>query len=1353
MVEIPDDSTSSSTPNSTRRASSTANTDKQPPENALDQNQPRLSPDTDADSDVAFSPVQYPDLQALANRSASSGDSGQAGDSHGLSSSPFSGSSADGSEDVGIEGVSRVDDDDEDSATDEDFDAESTAMSMDDMTVQSSASARTDASDSTSSSARLNDALRQAANEAGTRGIDYDENAEMSTEMASQEIAGAFQPWIKKGQRQSFDWDDISAGHGQENVDPSKRLSQGSAVQASDDIDGDDEDMSMEVTNALGGILSKQPNRRQSTATARRQSSGAETSYDDQTMEFTGVVGGIAQPPSPTKSSGAESFANDDEEMTMEFTSVVGGVLNKNTAAPRDTGNSQPESHTRRASHLNFSEWSNDDDDDDGMDMEMTGAIGGILPPIEERTEPQDDNDQTAAMDFTAVGGRILPPGLGSYAGNNEKEFDLPEPGSSPFQEQVRQSPAKSPPKSPTKSPSKSPAKSPGSFHVATIASENGSPSLASVRARRVRSSSGRAPSKTPTPNSRRPSATEEETTPSKLPTPRTQHTSNSQKTPPSGAKSFHGTTPPEHFGPELQVPASQNRSPRKGVFEHNVATGESTPQFILRPQNRRSSGVGIDKEGLGSPRVAAMLDKRRSIGEETPQFVPQEQPKQGVRFEDPLRLQEEVDQEREEEENREDGHIPPLHPSQPNEKGTASNLRDMISSLTPKKNITRGRKSLHVGSAMGLLGKRPRELDQSDEEDEDEESPKRLKGRQVSPVKGIKLAPPPSKDETVGRLRSPLPMSFESPSKSSATPTQGLKSAAIVSPVKDASGSFGSAAEPETVDEEITKDESQEMSGPIQLQDFLNMTNIHFMELTTTKRRHTTAPGSATKKAKRRSSEIGPKVASFEDGVAAGFCTVPMLELYQHSCRELKSYISEGRQVIRSIEAETFAENPPLFREYMLAAPDIRLLMDNQFRNVKTHARLLSKATWYEWRMKLLDGLKEGLNRHVDEMKADDKVLSKHEAILNSVVPALTEKHSSLEQEATSLQQLAEEMENCDQDELRAAREKLSSVEDDIAAKKQELEELQTEVQDKTNIVEAGTEMKAEFVAQIQEAERVKAECRGWSAKDINELKTSVQNIEEQTGWSIAYAEPSSESAAGPSLTMFYRNQLQLVFYPGAFYTGTAGKTLETPEIPVELRYQPRDTKKSTIPTPQLSSIASLVLKSLQTHLSTINQPTTSPRDMLRFVSEAWDLVLNLEEEIRMLEFCGVTKLTLLESEDKPSLRARCTLLGAPPSLKNSRKGSSARRIDIDFAVKTRVLQQKKNEIGVMDVETDVIATKVYGFGSSNQSGLSEDQMRDIIYQELGAGNKNKGTKDAGVQLGNGVWCRAVRSLTGTVF
>lgn len=727
------------------------------------------------------------------------------------------------------------DDDDDDLASDAGFDAESTAMSMDDIT------ARTAESASSSSSARLNEALRQAAQEAGTKASDYEDNDDMPMEMATQEITGAFQPWIKKGERQSFDWDDISAVHDQENIDSSKQSNE----YAQED-GADDEEMSMDVTNAIGGILSKQPSRRQSTA--RRQSSGAETIYDEQTMELTNVVGGIAQPASPAKSIGVDSNA-DDEEMTMEFTSVVGGVLNKNTSAAE-------ESHSPRGAAPNFADWDNEGDDVEDLDMEMTGALGGILPPIEERTEPQDD-DQTAGMDVTAAMGTILPSEaeqIGKDQENQEvdNESDSGQLGSSPFQEQVRQSPAKSPPKSPA---------------PFTIAAENGSPDLASVRSRRTRQSLGRAPSKTPTPQ---PSPPEEQTTPSKQPAPQATQSSTPLKTPPSG----NGLFQPEH-----QRSANQPKSPATALFEHNAATGQSTPQFILRPQKRRSSGLGIDKEGLGSPRVAELLDKRRSIGDEASQFVPQELPKEGgVRFEDPLKLQEEVDREREEE-NREDGHVPPW---QTGERDATLNLKDMISSLTPKKNKLKGRKSLHVGAAKGVLGKRPKELDDSDDEEGSDNTPKRLKGREASPVKNIRLPAHPAKDGTIGRLVfSPPQKLFGSPTKGSTTPIQEPKDGAL-SPLKDGSGSFNSAAE-EPV-EGVAREEPEQKFEPIPLQDFLNMTNIHFMELTTTKRRHTTVSGSASRRSSvRRSIEGASKPATFEDCVAAGFCTVPMLELYQH--------------------------------------------------------------------------------------------------------------------------------------------------------------------------------------------------------------------------------------------------------------------------------------------------------------------------------------------------------------------------------------------------------------------------------------------------------------------------------------
>lgn len=434
---------------------------------------------------------------------------------------------------------------------------------------------------------------------------------------------------------------------------------------------------------------------------------------------------------------------------------------------------------------------------------------------------------------------------------------------------------------------------------------------------------------------------------------------------------------------------------------------------------------------------------------------------------------------------------------------------------------------------------------------------------------------------------------------------------------------------------------------------------------------------------------------------------------------------------------------------------------MDNQFRNVKTHARLLSKATWYEWRMKLLEGLKEGLNRHVEDIKADDDLLVEREELLNSNVPSLMEKHASLEREATGLQQLVDEMENCDQEELRSTRGKLSDIESEISAKKQELAQLQEEVQEKTISIEAGAEMRDEFLAQIQEAERVKEECRGWSAREINGLKgkshyamqsrvycfltcklASVQRIERQTGWSIVSASTPSDASAGPLLRMAYRDQLQLEFYPAAFASRNRAQD-ENKNSPIELTPQRNTT---------ISPTASLVLHSLQQHLTTIQQSTVAAKQVLKFISSAWDRTVGLENEARMLEFCGVTRLSLSKPDDGSlSLHARCTLLAnahsSTPGRKGLAKNNHAKRIDVDFIVRTRIDQPDTDDtVGSLDFDIDALATKVYGFGTGSKSGLSDKELQSILGDGLGQ-------KDGHIQLGNGIWCKAVRALTGSVF
>jgi len=207
-------------------------------------------------------------------------------------------------------------------------------------------------------------------------------------------------------------------------------------------------------------------------------------------------------------------------------------------------------------------------------------------------------------------------------------------------------------------------------------------------------------------------------------------------------------------------------------------------------------------------------------------------------------------------------------------------------------------------------------------------------------------------------------------------------------------------------------------------------------------------------------------------------------------SRRELKKYISEGRRIVREIETETFEENPPLFREYMEATPEFKAIMDNQFKNVKTHARLLSKAMWYEWRMKLQEGLKEGLLKTAEGMDDDDRLLAKQQELLSAVLPDLVKRFEELEVEHENLEAVEQELADCDPQDLEDARADLAAVDKAIAEKTRKLEQLRQELEESSAGVESLTQQKQQCLEEIREADKIREECRGWSSDEISKLK-----------------------------------------------------------------------------------------------------------------------------------------------------------------------------------------------------------------------------------------------------------------------
>jgi kinetochore protein Spc7/SPC105 len=73
---------------------------------------------------------------------------------------------------------------------------------------------------------------------------------------------------------------------------------------------------------------------------------------------------------------------------------------------------------------------------------------------------------------------------------------------------------------------------------------------------------------------------------------------------------------------------------------------------------------------------------------------------------------------------------------------------------------------------------------------------------------------------------------------------------------------------------------------------------------------------------------------------------------------------------MITAIEQDTLEEPPLLFREYVLAPPELKRIMDSQFKLVKTWARSSARGVWYNWRTELLGGVMLTLQKNMDGLK-----------------------------------------------------------------------------------------------------------------------------------------------------------------------------------------------------------------------------------------------------------------------------------------------------------------------------------------------------------------------------------------------
>lgn len=407
---------------------------------------------------------------------------------------------------------------------------------------------------------------------------------------------------------------------------------------------------------------------------------------------------------------------------------------------------------------------------------------------------------------------------------------------------------------------------------------------------------------------------------------------------------------------------------------------------------------------------------------------------------------------------------------------------------------------------------------------------------------------------------------------------------------------------------------------------------------------------------------------------------------------------------MVREIETETFDENPPLFQEYISATPDVKKLMDSQFRNIKTHSRLVSKGMWYEWRMKLLDGLQDGLITIAEDMTSDADVLGKQQELLDNVVPELVQNYETLLQQEADLQTAAEEIANCNQEDLAEARECLVALDADIESKKALVQELRSQMEDNETRFSIATERKQTCLDEIREADKIREECRGWTGSEITALKAKADALEEKYGWTIT-------GISGTTLSLSLRSDLELVFDASSFRTKDGqAKNAQAGNSRIDLWYIAANRERNPLP---LTPEKAFFVESIRDGIRGIPQAQTTIKELLDTVSFGWATSLNVVDGIEALNRVYPTDITKTSDE---SIVIKSKMLLA----------SLASKVEVSYHVTT-----KNGEEG-LEVQFNTTARVVYG------ERFNEDSMGRFLSKGIAEGR---------------AWVEVVKELEGRLF
>lgn len=228
-----------------------------------------------------------------------------------------------------------------------------------------------------------------------------------------------------------------------------------------------------------------------------------------------------------------------------------------------------------------------------------------------------------------------------------------------------------------------------------------------------------------------------------------------------------------------------------------------------------------------------------------------------------------------------------------------------------------------------------------------------------------------------------------------------------------------------------------------------------------------------------------------------------------------------------------------------------------------------------------------------------------------------------------------------------------------------------------------------------------------------------------------------------GTTLSMRYSGELQLDCNPSDIHALSQNLTKGERQasrhdtLPLTLTYAPKGNgSQSAAVNP--SPGASLVLNAIRMQISYALLSPVSLKQLLSGIARCWETAKSLQEEIRMLGYCGIVSIKPIgiKRSEPTQLKIRCTLLGnikdkiSPEVTQPKMQQGERARVDVDFTAKPKALNKYADgpNIGV-GIDFDAAASTVYGFETSNDSQTRDLRMNDLLTKLMEKPNQSFGS------------------------